>query len=125
MMSCANFYFDVIQEVGLKKKLTINPFIPITKKQIFSLPSTKSSFKISIAIFPIYLQFIHSSHFEIIVLFISIFSTLESINVCDDNVKFHQIAINIDMKRYNIYRRLISLSIILLVMLLRDYTLLN
>ena len=64
----------------------------------------KSFFKISIAIFLTYLQFIHSSHFEIIVLFISSLSTLESINVCDDNVNFHQIAINIDMKRYNIYR---------------------
>ena len=64
----------------------------------------KSFFKISIAIFLTYLQFIHSSHFEIIVLFISIFSTLESINVCDDNVNFHQNAINIDMKRYNKYR---------------------
>ena len=64
----------------------------------------KSFFKISIAIFLTYLQFIHSSHFEIIVLFISIFSTLESINVFDGNVNFHQIAINIDMKRYNKYR---------------------
>ena len=49
----------------------------------------KSFFKISIAIFLTYLQFIHSSHFEIIVLFISIFSTLGSINVYDGNVNFH------------------------------------